>query len=404
MAPLAGVKVLDLTRALAGPFCTMMLADLGADVIKVEPPGRGDETREWGPPFLKGESTYFMSVNRNKRSIVLDLKSKKGVEVLRKLAASSDVLVENFRPGTSERLGIGYGSIKKLNPKIVYCSISGFGQTGPYKDRPGYDLVVFASSGMMSITGEEGRPPVKAGVPVSDIGGGMYAAYAIVSSLYGRSRSGLGEYIDVSLLEGQISWLTHQAGSYFATGRDPVKLGSAHPSIAPYQAFRARDHYFVVAVGNDELWHSFCKAISQPQLDRDPRFKSNPLRVKNRRQLERILSRIFATDTADGWVRKLDSAGIPGSAINSLSKVFSDPHVLARRLVVESKHPRAGKVKQLAMPFRLESFNFTVKRPPPILGEHTVDVLAEAGYNRAGIKRLVSSGVVAATRAKKESS
>jgi crotonobetainyl-CoA:carnitine CoA-transferase CaiB-like acyl-CoA transferase len=238
---LEGVKVVDLSRALAGPYCTMMLADMGADVVKVEVPGTGDESRSWGPPFIGGESAYFMCVNRNKRSIAIDLKSPEGSEVLFRLAKRADVFVENFRPGTAASLGVDYASLNRLNPRLVYCSISGFGQTGPYRDMPGYDIIAFALSGMMSITGEEGRPPVKMGVPVSDIGAGMFAAYAIVSALLDRSKGNRGCYIDVSLLEGQMAWLTYQAASYFATGETPGRLGSAHATIAPYQAFRARD-------------------------------------------------------------------------------------------------------------------------------------------------------------------
>lgn len=392
-APLEGVRVLDLTRALAGPFCTMMLADLGADVVKVEPPGEGDETRKWGPPFVNGESAYFMSINRNKRSIVLDLKSDKGLQILWKLVKKSDVFVENFRPGTTSRLGVDYEHMNKLNPSIIYCSISGFGQSGPDREMPGYDLVLFARSGMMSITGEEGRPPVKAGVPVSDIGGGMYAAFAITSALYRRGTRSVGEFIDVSLLEGQISWLTHQAGSYFATGVSPRRMGSAHPSIAPYQAFKAKDDFFVIAVGNDDLWHRFCRAIDRPELDRDERFKSNPERVRWRLRLEEILSAIFATDTAENWLKKLAQAGVPGGPINSLDRAFVDPQVTTRKMVLEINHPKAGKVKQLNVPFKFKDFNFEVRRPPPVLGEHTSEILSELGYSNSSIDKLKTSKI-----------
>jgi len=393
VAPLKGVKVLDLTRALAGPFCTMMLADMGADVMKVEPPRDGDEARKWGPPFVNGESAYFMSINRNKRSIVLDLKSSEGLQILQKLATKCDVFVENFRPGTTSRLGIDYDEIKKVNPLVIYCSISGFGQSGPYRERPGYDLILFAASGMMSITGEEGRPPVKAAVPVSDIGGGMYAAFAISSALYRRTRKRVGEFIDVSLFEGQISWLTYQAGTYFATGANPVRLGSAHASIAPYQAFKGKDDYFVIAVGNDELWHRFCSAISHPELDNLERFRTNPERVRNRRQLEEILSGIFEGDLAQNWLGKLMEAGIPCGPINSVEQALLDPHAESRGVVFETRHPKAGMLKQLMVPYRFRNFRFEAGRPPPVLGEHTSEILAEVGYTKSKINGFLSSKV-----------
>ncbi|WP_126450998.1 CaiB/BaiF CoA transferase family protein [Sulfodiicoccus acidiphilus] len=393
---LKGVKVVDLSRAMAGPYCTMMLADAGADVIKVEPPV-GDETRLWGPPFQNGESTYFMSVNRNKRSIVIDLKKEQGKEVLRRLLENADVLVENFRPGVMEKMGFGYEQVSKLNPKIIYCSISGFGQWGPYKDRPGYDLIAYAVSGMMSITGEEGRPPVKAGVPVSDIGAGMFGAFAIVSALFRRVSTGKGEYIDVSLLEGQIAWLTHQAGAYFATGQNPKKMGSAHSSIAPYQAFKAKDDYFVLAVGNDEQWARFCKAVGAEHLLNDPRFRSNPDRVRNRDALIQELEKVFSTDSSTEWVRRISEAGIPCSRIYKLSDVFTDPHVLARETVQEIDHPRAGKVKQISPPYKLKGSKFRIALPPPVLGQHTEEVLRELGYSEEQVKNMVKEGSVLIT-------
>jgi crotonobetainyl-CoA:carnitine CoA-transferase CaiB-like acyl-CoA transferase len=390
---LDGIKVVDLTRALSGPFCTMMLGDFGAEVIKVEPPG-GDETRLWGPPFVGGESAYFLSINRNKKSIVLDLRKNEGVEIVKRLARDSDILVENYRPGTAKRLGVDYDSLKKVNSKLIYCSISGFGQTGPDKDKPGYDIITFAASGMMSITGEEGRPPVKAGVPVSDIGAGMYAAYAIVSALFRRSRDQSGEYIDASMLEGQISWLTHQAAAYFATGENPNRLGSSHASIVPYQAFKARDDYFVLAVGNDELWAKFCTTLSRPELKEDPRFASNPARVKNKRELESLLESIFANDTAEGWVRKISSAGVPCCQINKLNQVFSDPQVLSRRMVTEVEHQKAGKIKQLGIPYRFANYDFEISRPPPLMGEHSEEILASLDYSKEKVAELKRQGII----------
>lgn len=389
-----GVKVVDLTRALAGPFCTMMLADLGAEVIKVEAPPGGDESRAWGPPFINGESTYFMSINRNKKSVLLNLKSLEGRRAFMRLVEKADVLVENFRPGTTEKLGIDYGSMSKLNRGLIYCSISGFGQTGPRKDQPGYDIIAFALSGMMSITGEEGRPPVKMGVPVSDIGAGMYAAFAIAASLFRRASTGEGERIDVSLLEGQISWLTYQAACYFATGVNPVRLGSAHLTIAPYQAFKAKDDYFVVAVGNDDLWRSFCGALGLQRLRDDRLFSTNPKRVENRIKLEKELNSVFKTRAVGHWIRKLQQAGVPCSAINTLDEAFADPQVVSRKDVVEVEHPKAGRIKQLGLPYKFSDFEFEVKSPPPMLGEHTEEVLKSLGYSTAEIDRMRQRGVI----------
>jgi crotonobetainyl-CoA:carnitine CoA-transferase CaiB-like acyl-CoA transferase len=391
---LNGVRVLDFSRALAGPFCTMMLSDLGAEIIKVEPPPKGDEARLWGPPFVNGESAYFLSINRGKKSIVIDLNKEKGKEVIRRLIEKSDVIVENFRPGTTTKLGIDYETASKLNSKIIYCSISGFGQTGPYKSLPGYDIIAFALSGMMSITGEEGRPPVKVGVPVADIGAGMYAAYAIVAALYRREKLGIGEYIDVSLLEGQISWLTYQAESYFITGVEPKRLGSAHMTIAPYQAFKAKDDYFIVAAGNDEHWRKLCDAISADELKNDSRFISNPDRVRNREQLEKLLNEIFSKDKADNWIAKISASGVPCCRINTLSSVFSDKHVKERGIVKEVQHKKAGKVKLVGMPYRFKNYELQQIEPPPLLGEDTEQLLTWLGYKAEEIVSLRNEGVL----------
>jgi len=380
---------------LAGPYCTMMLADLGAEVIKVEAPGAGDESRSWGPPFVSGESAYFMSVNRNKKSLALDLRSPEGRGVLHRLVEDADVFVENFRPGTAARLGAGYATMKRLNPRLVYCSISAFGQTGPRRGMPGYDIIALALSGMMSITGEEGRPPVRMGVPVSDIGAGMFAAFAIAASLLKRLKTGRGEYIDVSLLEGQLSWLTHQAGSYFATGEVPKRTGSAHPSIAPYQAFKASDLYFIVAVGNDAQWQAFCAALSLPGLLTDPRFATNSQRVRNRELLEVDLMGIFSKGTASHWVGLLNEAGVASALISSLDEALSDPQVAARRMVLEIDHPKAGRIKQLGSPYRLSGSRFSIRLAPPLLGQHTDDLLRGLGYSAKARASLRAAGIVA---------
>ncbi len=394
-APLDGIRVVDLTRALAGPYCTMMLADLGAEVIKVEAPGAGDESRSWGPPFVNGESAYFMSINRNKKSLALDLKSPEGRRVLHRLAKDADVFVENFRPGTAARLGAGYATLKKLNPRLVYCSISGFGQTGPRRDMPGYDIIALALSGMMSITGEEGRPPVKMGVPVSDIGAGMFAAFAIAASLFKRFETGTGSYIDVSLLEGQLAWLTHQAGSYFATGEVPKRTGSAHSSIAPYQAFKASDSYFIVAVGNDAQWQAFCSSLSLPELLSDPRFATNSQRVTNRELLEAHLTGIFSKGTASHWIRLLNEAGVPSAPISSVDEALSDRQVASRRMLMEIEHPKSGRIKQLGIPYRVRGYRFSIRLPPPLLGQHTDEVLRSIGYLAKERASLRAAGVVA---------
>lgn len=387
---LKGVRVIDLSRAMAGPYCTMMLADLGAEVVKVEPPG-GDESRSWGPPFHNGESAYFLSINRNKKSIVLDLKTESGREIIRRLIVGCDVFVENFRPGTVAKLGIDYQVLKKINPKLIYCSISGFGQTGPYREKPGYDIIALAMSGMMSIMGENERPPVKAGVPISDIGAGMFAAFAIACSLFRRHITGIGEYIDVSLVEGQMAWLTSQASYYFATGKNPERTGSAHASIVPYQAFKgADDQYFIVAVGNDELFVKFCDAISTIELRDDPRFSTNEKRVENREELIQKLSSYFLKDTAGNWVSKISSAGVPCSMINSLNKIFHDPFVESRRIIQPCKHPTVGIINTIAPPYHFENFEFTVGSAPPLLGQHTIEVLTELGFGKSEIEKVVS--------------
>lgn len=393
--PLKGIKVLDFSRALAGPFCTMMLADMGADVIKLEPPGKGDESRAWGPPFLNGESAYFLSINRGKRSIVVDLTKKDSRNVIRRLVEWADVIVENFRPGTTKRLGIDYDSAKEINERIIYCSISGFGQTGPYREMPGYDIIAFALSGMMSITGEEGRPPVKVGVPVADIGAGMYAAFVILSALFKREKLGEGEHIDVSLLEGQISWLTYQASAYFATGVNPPRLGSAHMTIAPYQAYKASDTYFIIAAGNDDLWGRLCDTIGAYDLKSETNYRTNPDRVRHRQELEQRLNAIFSAKPAAEWVKLISAAGVPSCMINQLSDVFRDPHVASRGVVMKQMHPKAGEVSLISPPYRLSGKNIEPSRPPPMLGEHSSEVLNELGFSESEILALRQSGAVA---------
>lgn len=392
--PLEGIRVVDLSRSLAGPYCSMMLGDMGADVIKIEVPGTGDESRLWGPPFINGESAYFLSVNRNKRSLVLNLKTKKGKEIIQRLIQGSDVLVESFRPGTTQRLGIDYSTVRKYNPGIVYCSISGFGQTGPYAMKPGYDVVAQAMSGIMSLTGEERGPPIKVGVPISDIGAGMFAAYGILSCLISRSKTGSGQHIDVSLVDGQIAWLAFQAGAYFVTGKNPEKLGSAHPSIAPYQAFRAKDAYFIVAVGNDNLWITFCECLDLEELVSDPRFKTNPDRVRNRSELVKKLEEKFQTRPAADWLALLEKVGIPCGPVYDLDGVFKDPHVIHREMTIQAQHSKAGTIKLTGFPAKLSDTPCQLRHPPPVLGEHTNEILLELGYTRKDLESLRQESVI----------
>ncbi|MDI3298106.1 MAG: CoA transferase [Bacillota bacterium] len=392
--PLEGVRVLDFSRILSGPYCSMMLADWGADVIKVERPGSGDDTRQWGPPFLGGESAYFLSVNRNKRSLAVDLATAEGRRVVYRIAETADVVIENFRPGTADRLGIGYRQLRQFNPRLVYCSISGFGQTGPDRDRPGFDAVAQAMSGMMSITGEPDGEPTKHGMSIADLTAGMWAAFAIVAALYERERSGEGQYLDVSLLDGQIAWLTYVAGAYFATGRNPSRLGSAHPNIVPYQPFATADGHIMVAVGNDRLWRSFCEALGLPELAGDPRFATNPARVEHRSELIPLLAARLATRSSAEWTEALDRAGVPCGPILTVGEALSHPQVAAREMVVEMDHPTAGRIRTTGLPVKFSRTPGRIASPPPLLGQQTLEILREAGFSEAEVERLQEAGAI----------
>ena len=392
--PLHDLLVIDLTRALAGPYCTLMLGDMGARVIKVETPAGGDDTRGWGPPFLGGESTYFMGVNRNKESLTLNLKDPRGREILHHLVARADVLVENFRPGIMDRLGFGYEAVHDRYPRLVYASISGFGQDGPYRERTAYDLILQGMGGLMGMTGEEGGPPVKVGVAITDICAGMFAAFAILAALRVRDRAGQGQWIDAGMLDGQLAWLTYQAGFYFATGENPRRLGSAHPSIVPYQAFRTADGYINVAVGSESIWERFCAALDREDFAADPRFRTNPDRVAHREVLLPELEGIFAAQPTAHWQGALDAAGVPNGPIYLLSELFADPQVQHRGLVVEMEHSSAGRIRQTGLPVRLSETPGSLRLPPPRLGEHTDIILRELGYNASAIESLRRDGVV----------
>ncbi len=371
MGPLDGIVVLDLTRILAGPFCTMMLADYGAEVIKVERPDVGDDTRCWGPPFVNGESAYFLSVNRNKKSIILDFKKKEDIEKLKKLIKKADVLVENFSANFMKKIGLDYESVKKINPRIIYAAISGYGRTGPYKDKPGYDIIAQGMGGIQGITGFEDREPVRVGVAIADIGAGMYLAFGILAALIYRQKTGEGQYIETSLLEGQISWLTYMAQNYFVTGKIPSRAGSSHPNIVPYQAFLTADGRWInIAVGNDSQFKRFCKAIKKEEWIHDVRFSTNPARVKNRTMLIPMIKEIIKTKDARYWLDLFDTWEIPAGPVYTMDQIFEDPQVKHLGMRVEINHPKAGKISQINVPIRMSKTPGKIRSPPPILDEH----------------------------------
>ena len=392
--PLEGIKVLDLSRALAGPYCTMMLADMGAEVIKLEMPGRGDDSRAWGPPFKAGESAYFMSINRNKKSMTLNLKKEKAIEIIHKLIKQSDVLVENFRPGTMEKLKLSYNEVKEINPNIIYCSISGFGQDGPYRLLPGMDQVLQGMGGLMSITGEPNGPPIKVGVAVADIAGGMFAAFGIMIALFNREKTGKGQKIDNSLLDNQIAWLTYRAGSFFMSGEIPKPLGSGHPVIVPYQAFKAKDSYFNLAVGNDQLWEKFCKAVGLEEIKNDPKYATNSKRVENREELVKIIDDLICTKESEEWLKILTDAGIPCGPIYTMDKLFNDPQVLHRKMVQTLNHSTVGTIKVTGLPIKFSETPGEILTAPPVLGQHTEDILIKLGYNEKDIESMYQEKII----------
>jgi len=393
-APLAGVRVLDLTRVLAGPFCTMMLGDMGADVIKLEEPGRGDDTRSW-PPFLGGEATYFMAVNRNKRSLTLNLKPSAGQEIFRKLVRKCDVVVENFRPGTMEKLGFGYAALAKLNPRLVYCSISGFGESGPDASRAGYDLIVQGESGIMDITGFADAPPAKVGTSIADLVAGMNAAHGIVLALLARTRTRRGQKVEIGMLDGMAALLTYQAALYFGTRARPSRRGNAHPSIVPYEVFKAADAYLTLGVANNSLWERCCQALDRPDLIKDPRFDTEAHRVEQRDVLVPLLNDVLGTRNADEWLKRLEAAGVPAGRIKTVAEVCESEHLKARDMIVTLPHPSAGSVTVMGIPVKLHATPGAARTAPPRLGEHTDAVLTKlAGLRPAGIARLRREGVV----------
>jgi formyl-CoA transferase len=373
---LRGVRVLDFSRILAGPFCTMMLGDLGAEVIKVERPGTGDDTRTWGPPFAGGESAYYLCCNRNKKSITVDLGKPQGRELATELAKKSDVLIENFTPGLMKRFGLDYDTLRDLNPGLIYCSISAYGQDGPYRDRPGYDMVLSAVGGLMWITGEREGNPCKVGVAITDVLTGVYASGAITAALLWREKSGRGQYIDCSLLDIQASGLANIASNYLVAGVEATRWGTAHESIVPYQVFPTRDRPIAIAVANQKLWEVFCDVVGKDEWRDDPRFESNPKRVENRETLLPLVAEVMASKTCDEWMKLLVEAAIPCGPVNNMESLFNDPQIVHRGMIAEVPHPTIGSLRLTGVPIKYSATPGKVNLPPPLLGEHTDEILS----------------------------
>jgi crotonobetainyl-CoA:carnitine CoA-transferase CaiB-like acyl-CoA transferase len=404
--PLSHVRVLDLSRVLAGPWAGQNLADLGAEVIKIERPGAGDDSRAFGPPWVKDrggkdtrDSAYFTSANRGKKSVTVNIAAAEGQGLVRELARRCDVLIENYKYGDLARYGLGYDDLRELNPGLIYCSVTGFGQTGPYRQRPGYDFMIQGMGGMMSVTGEpDGAPgggPQRAGVPIADIITGMYASIAICAALAHRAQSGSGQHLDLALLDSQIALLAYQNTNYFATGVPPERIGNLHPNIVPYQPFRAADGELILACGNDNLYNKFCQAAGCPELARDPRFATNGKRVENRAELTRLLAEVFKKRSTREWLELLEEAGVPNGPINDIAQVFEEPQVKARGVRIELDHAAAGKLPMVASPMRFSATPIEYRRAPPVLGEHTVEVLRGLlGKSEAEMARLRAAGII----------
>ena len=401
--PLDGLRVFDLTRILAGPTCTQLIGDLGAEVIKVERPGAGDDTRKWGPPYVKdagggdtSESAYYLSSNRNKRSVAIDIAKPAGQRLARRLIAGCDVMVENFKVGDMARYGLAHDDLKGEFPRLIYCSISGFGQTGPYAPRAGYDFLAQGLGGIMSITGEADRPPMKVGVAIADIMCGMYAAVAILAALHHRDRSGEGQYIDLGLLDTQVAWLANIGLNYLTGGAVPQRLGNEHPNIVPYSVVPAADGFFILAVGNDGQFVKFCQFAGAPELAGDPRFVTNDARVRNRDELYRLLPALTRAKPQAAWVDGLAKLGVPCGPVNDIGQVFADPQVQARGMQIALPHPLAGKgtVDLIGNPLRLSATPVAYRRAPPTLGQHTDEVLRELGLEEAELATLRAEGAI----------
>lgn len=392
--PLAGFTVVDLTRVLSGPYCTMVLGDLGARVIKVEHPERGDDTRHWGPPFLGKESAYFLSVNRNKESVSLDFKQPAGREVLERLLARADVLVENFRAGTLARAGFGWDAVHARHPRLVYASISGYGQTGPRREEAGYDAVMQAEGGLMSVTGDADGPAYRLGVAITDIVSGLFAAQGAMAALLARERTGEAQYVDIGMLDATAALLTYQAGNYFATGHSPGRLGNRHPTIAPYETFQTSDGELVVAVGNDEIWRRFCAAVGRADLASDARFATNRDRLAHYTALRPLLEQAFRASTTADWLSRLNAVAVPCGAVRDIGAVLTDPQIEAREMIATLLHPTVGATRVIGSPIKLSATPATIRSAPPVLGQHTDAVLGELGFAPDAIAALRRDRVV----------
>jgi crotonobetainyl-CoA:carnitine CoA-transferase CaiB-like acyl-CoA transferase len=397
IGPLSGLRVLDLTRVLAGPTCTQMLGDLGAEVIKIERPEAGDDTRGFAPPFVPNtkESAYFVGVNRNKKSVTLDIAKPEGQAIIHKLLEHCDILVENFKVGALAKYGLGYEQLAKTHPRLIYCSITGFGQTGPYAPRPGYDALIQAMGGVMSLTGEPNGSPQKVGVPVADLFAGLYGCIGILAAVNHRNSTGQGQQIDIGMLDTHVAWLANQGMNYLATGENPPRLGNQHPNIAPYQEFPTKDGYIILAVGNDPTFERFCKAFGQEALLSDPRFATNPIRVQNRQLVTDTLTPVMKSKTTAEWIDALEALKIGCGPINTLEQVFADPHVQAREMVVEMAHGSGETVKVIANPVKLSATPPSYRSAPPVLGEHTNAVLSDVlKMSAAEIAALKEKGIL----------
>ncbi len=392
--PLTGITVLDLTRVLSGPYCTMVLADLGARVIKVEHPGKGDDTRHWGPPFLGAESAYFLSINRNKESVTVDFKHPEGKAVLGRLLDRADVFVENFKPGTLDRAGFAWEAVHARWPRVVYASISGYGQTGPRRNEPGYDAVIQAEGGLMSVTGDANGPAYRLGVAISDIVSGLFAAQGITAALMARATTGEGQRVDIGMLDTTAALLTYQAGNFFASGHAPGRLGNRHPTIAPYETFDTTDGEIVIAVGNDAIWRRFCPAIDRPELADDPRFRTNKDRLAHYGELRALLEQTLAARTRAEWIRRLQAASVPCGSVRDVAEVLADPHLHARDMIGTLPHATLGPTRVIGTPIKLSATPGSLRTAPPTLGQHTETVLGELGYDAEMIASLKSAGAV----------